>query len=260
MKDKQETQERYKQVRKLVARPFYTSKNQLFGREYTGCEPLGFDSVDNTYGQLEQLAVALSLSENESVDDILFSTENRETLQAYRVEAYQEHQEQLDRIAQQLARQQVLGGMKILDLGSGPTPAFANCARSLGAQVYTTDSVDVRKLDDVVMGAQQKTNHVRLDLREPNALDVLRDRTGGEMDLVTSSFIHVASASARFYGRAAPPRHLTSLALALVKPDGVYVDVDPFNYNSPGGARIHHKEPGIDYKAEVERAVRRRDE
>ena len=160
---------------------------------------------------------------------------------------------ELDALADSLAKNKVLSGMRILDLGCGYKPAFAYCARILGADKVHT--VDIFPSDKLWVSGEQKEafdDHVQLDLRAAHAYDTLTERTQGNFDLVTSATIHEQAAFADLAGRGAPPFHLDDLALALTKKEGVY-----FNAELLSNETIMVRDPAINYEDRVRNSVSR---
>ena len=256
MRTENSLKERYKKVKEIVAKPFSgLCGHHLFGGEYTGLgDPIGLSSVDNTPNQANELAFALSLSQHPMIDRLISDPKIKNLVdEVYFNTNPQEIQSELDALANSLAQNRVLSGMRILDLGCGQRPAFAYCARKLGAdKVYT---VDIIPSDELWIGNKQKEareNHIQLDLRRTDAYDVLKERTGGNFDLVASASIHEQAAFADASGRAAPPWHLDDLALALAKDEGVY-----FNAEYLRDEEIRLKDPSINYEKRVRDAVSR---
>lgn len=254
MRTEDSFREKYKQVGEIVVKPFSgLCGYHLFGGEYTGLgEPIGSSSVDNTQNQAKELAFALSLSQHPMIDQLISDPKIKGLAREAWLNPNSERdvQSELNSLADSLAQNAVLSGMKILDLGCGQRPAFAYCARTLGAKVYT---VDIIPGNELWISDEQKEaieDHIQLDLRKTNAYDVLKGRTGGNFDLVASSSIHEQAGFADLAGRAAPPRHLEELALALVKDDGVY-----FNAEYLYDEEIKVNDPNINYEDKLRDAV-----
>ena len=135
--------------------------------------------------------------------------------------------------------------------GCGYDPVFSYIARSLGVnEVYT---VDVLHFEDLLYSdnhEEARDFHIEMDLRHPDALELLRERTGGDFDLVASASIHETAAFADAAGIAAPPHHLNDLALALVKDNGVYFCAEYLHE-----PEILIKDLSIDYNKKVEEAI-----
>jgi len=242
MKNKDVLRERYEQIREVV--------RSLCESETLGC--IGRSSTDNTPNQIDELAFALSLSQHPEIERMLSDPELKDiTYSPFSCEI----PSKLDSLAKRLQESAVLNGKRILDLGCGYEPAFADCSRRLGAdRVYTVDIVPSEKL--WVRSDKQKEvveDHIQLDLRDPNAYDILRERTGANFDLVASSSIHEMSEFADFAGRGAPPAYLNDLALALAKEDGIYFCAEYLQ-----DPKIHLKDPSIDYEKRVRKAVKSR--
>lgn len=95
--------------------------------------------------------------------------------------------------AEPLVKAKVLSGMKILDLGCGYVPAFARCARALGADVFTVDRTAAKQFrfyTDCFSEEMQRIevqNHIQLNSHEPNAVTAILKKTGGQFDLVTEA-------------------------------------------------------------------------
>jgi len=122
---------------------------------------------------------------------------------------------------------QVLSGIKALDLGSGVIPSFARTARLMGAEVYTLDIVPYRDqdrgdiywpLDPRVDFDYERSHHIVLDLNSPDAEQSIHERTG-ELNLITSA--HLATGT--FYrGKDYYFHDGESLTMKLLSHGGVY--------------------------------------
>lgn len=246
--------ERYKKFEELIANPFGGIGGHFFNEKY-GLARVGLDSVDNTRNQLRELAFALSFSKHPLIDKIFLNPETKHLVRGLYLENTEakDAQSKFDSLATSLTKNKVLGGMKIIDLGCGTKPTFAYNARVLGAdKVYTVDIIPEERLCLSREQKEAREDHIQLDLRNPDALDMLARRTGGDFDLITSATIHEMSAFADAAGRAAPPNHLEDLALALAKDEGVYFNAE---YLEDGDIRL--KDPKIDYEARVRDSVSR---
>jgi len=221
-----------------------------------GSYPLGRSSVDNTQNQISEVMFALSLSNHPLIESLVSDPSFEDLAMKARFARYMEDPEEIKRILAELADlahsliiNNVLRGMRILDLGCGYEPAFAYCAREFGAdEVYTVDIIPSEKL--WLSDEQTRDGHIQLDLREPNAYDTLIDRIGGELDLVASATIFEQAVFADFAGRAAPPGYLTDLALALVKDGGIYFKAEYYEDEV-----INVRDPSINYEERVRDGV-----
>ncbi len=166
-------------------------------KPYTGLgESLGGGGYGfNSEFTSEQMFFTLALSEHPLLDELVDSDTTWETFDA-----------------EPFVRAKVLDGFRILDLGSGPEPAYARCSRHLGAIVYTVDMHPVPHPD--------QEYHLQLDLRgEEEAVRKILEKTSGEFDLVTCAFLEEGDARID----AEPPENYTGTIVRLVlREGGVY--------------------------------------
>lgn len=80
--------------------------------------------------------------------------------------------------------QQILAGLKFLDIGCGHSPDFARCARAMGAEVYTIDK-DKQLLSRNLLSDKELASHISVDANDPKVISIILNRTGGQFDLVT---------------------------------------------------------------------------
>ncbi len=94
--------------------------------------------------------------------------------------------------AETLVKNKIMAGIKILDLGSSIWPVFARCCRAMGADVWTVDK-DQRPFDfePGYLSEEQKLiesqKHIVLDLEDKDAVDIIKQKSGGNFNLVTES-------------------------------------------------------------------------
>jgi hypothetical protein len=91
-----------------------------------------------------------------------------------------------------LIDEQIMSGMKLLDLGSGPVPVFARCCRYMGADVWTVDKEAVTShYEEIFFPKEQQQiehdRHIQVNLAEPFAVRVIQERTHGGFNLVTEA-------------------------------------------------------------------------
>ena len=128
----------------------------------------GFGGFNNTNFAVYQLIFALSRSSHPAIAKLLSDGGSITSGDAIKM----------------LRHKSVLKGLRVMDLGCSSLPAFALAARSLGANVYTVDAQDIQaKYKDYLSG------HTVLDLRDENAAEILRNNTGGGLDLMTEAII-----------------------------------------------------------------------
>ncbi|MEK9181421.1 MAG: hypothetical protein AAB786_00130 [Patescibacteria group bacterium] len=101
-----------------------------------------------------------------------------------------------------LVEQQIMAGMKILDLGCGPIPVFARCARAMGADVWTVDlkSAEEFSFNENSFTLKQRAleiqKHIQLDLKSAEAINIIRQRSLGNFNLVTEANLDYIDESA----------------------------------------------------------------
>ena len=122
--------------------------------------------------------------------------------------------------AKGLEENQVMKGIKILDLGCGPWPVFARCCRALGADVWTVDKIPPTDLysKEELFTKKQKDHeierHIQVDLSGGLAPRLIKERSAGDFHLVTAVQLKGGSF---FEGR--------NVGWVLLKKGGVYYEV-----------------------------------
>lgn len=129
---------------------------------------LGEGLYYNTSGSVGQLAFALAEVKGSVVEEIFKATKAHGSAATI----------------SELRREQVLAGLKVLDLGSGEIPGFALAAKALGAEVHT---VDGRELPGVSLS--RVDSHTAVDLNDPMAACRIYETTGGEFGLVSEHVV-----------------------------------------------------------------------
>lgn len=176
---------------------------------YTGQESMGKeeDIYYNSELTLFQIGYALAMTRNQLLKKIEQSESNQK----------------LD--ARELVENKIMAGMKILDLGCGPYPAFARFCRAMGADVWTVDKDNIRAISDYckkVFTQEQldfeKERHIQIDLNNKQAVDIIKEKSGGDFNLITE-----ANLSADNFNRG------ESVAIPLLKKGGVYYDTATVN-------------------------------
>lgn len=170
-------------------------------RQYTGNgHSLGSGSILNSTVTSSQVANAIAMTRSPLITEMLESNRpNKKSDELF-------------------VANQIMSGMKILDLGSGPVPVLARICRYMGANVWT---VDVEKLDGKYDGSLfpsdmqelEMTHHILLDLNDPDIVNILREKTGGNFNLATAGHL---STSGFYYG--------ADVGMNLLKSGGVYYE------------------------------------
>jgi len=133
-------------------------------------EPLGAGQFYNHSGSVLQLGFALSASEHPSVAQTVRDIRPQDTTP-------------LDSVMG-LREQQVLAGLRILDLGCGLRPGFAAAAKKLGAEVCTADRKD---LDGFYRSYLD--GHSVVDLASKDAVAKLQADLGEDFDIITENIV-----------------------------------------------------------------------
>ena len=97
--------------------------------------------------------------------------------------------------AKTLIENQIMAGMKILDLGSGPKPVFARCCRAMGADVWTVDKESDFKNRRSLLSRElwdlEDRKHIKLELTDINmgqrAVFFIQKKSKGNFNLVTEA-------------------------------------------------------------------------
>ena len=158
--------------------------------------PFGAGLFSGTVGSVFQLVFLLSIGEDPVVEEVLQdqSLDAREVISIFR-------------------KQQVLAGMKIIDLGCG-VPNFAVAASALGATAYTADvEVIGEKYRSILAG------HVVIDLNDALATETLLEATGGDFDVVSENIIGPTPLSSRKLSKPRPEA-IVHVAAELLKENG----------------------------------------
>ena len=138
-------------------------------KNYTGIQTsIGSGFWYNTSSATYQLVTTLAMSSHEVIDELLGDKQiSPNTFEATR-----------------LVEKQVLEGIKILDLGCGAEPTYANCVFALGADIYTLDFSN--RCGVKFINNSQRDNHVIADLNSADTFQRVIDLAGNDFDLVTS--------------------------------------------------------------------------
>jgi hypothetical protein len=129
---------------------------------------IGEEVYYNTMGSIQQLALALCLSQNTRPS-----------------QAFQEEKGgNSAHIVQALRAEQALAGMKILDLGCGIVPSFALAAKTLGAEVHTADGQPLP-----AESATALDSHTMTDFTQLGSIADIQTATGGDFDFVTENMV-----------------------------------------------------------------------
>lgn len=167
-------------ARKLI-RPFI---NRFGGipaicGKYTGMEnPIGSSTCFNSPMCSEQLIFAMVLGNHPLVRELLEKEVDKDSFDP-----------------EPLREAQILGGMRILDLGCGNEPTFARAARCFGADAYTVDIIPATRFhfDKGLFPKEsqelESSRHLQLDLREPGAAEKIAAFSGGNFCLVSEGHL-----------------------------------------------------------------------
>ncbi len=129
----------------------------------------------------------------------------------------------------EMMEKRVLAGIKILDMGCSPEPVFARVAHALGADVYTLDLHELpRERDEELLH-----NHTAFDMNDKRVVDILKESTGGNFDLVTA--VMVLDSPWNRDGVKEPSQgRLQEIGVELLKESGFYVgDMGTFLQKTP---------------------------
>lgn len=169
-------------------------------------DPLGYSSEENSSAASNQFLFSLAMSGDTQVKEV----------------AARENRNKIGEIIEELIKKQVLTGLKILDLGCGSRPTFARVARAAGADVYTVDVqgaedfeyYDKEKIDARIL-KEEVEKHIQVDLHDEGALEMIRQKTGAEFDLVSSAHLETGFGGYNF-------SEGKGLAMRLLKKGGLY--------------------------------------
>ncbi|HLA22939.1 MAG TPA: hypothetical protein VJZ93_00165 [Candidatus Nanoarchaeia archaeon] len=196
-----------------------TYKTMPCFREFTGIgKSLGHGFWYNTSGTSFQMMKTLELLEHPVLDKFLEDISNNDSITPNDIDV------------NPLVRGKILRGLKIMDLGCGIRPSYANCVHSLGAEVYTSDHNhpgDIHFIDD-----SMKQRYIAVDFNDKNVLGILRNRTRGEFDFVTCTTCfptHLWSDSKKKIKEPSKER-LKEIGLSLLRKNGIFYNPeDPRN-------------------------------
>lgn len=176
---------------------------------YTGVDEIvGQHSVFNGPITASQLEFAMAMTRSSVLKDFIVNSRRNENFSP-----------------ELLVQNQIMSGMKILDLGSGPVPVFARCCRSMGADVWTADVCPITEdCDETLfpkgMQSLEKARHCVLDLSAPSAFAIIQEATLGNFNLATESNLAAGWMKASgFYGG-------KELGMRLLRKGGVYYNAD----------------------------------
>lgn len=177
--------------------------------EYTGTgEPVGGGGkIYNSVITATQLRFAISMSRHALLYEIVKNPAITTTTH----------------IAKELIENQILKGMKVLDLGSSADPIFARCLRQMGADVWTVDKEPITQISERITLPEpyrtlEVTQHIAINLNDPEAIQKILESTGGNFNLATEANLWTDG----FCGG-------REISMKLLKPGGVYYDppMDP---------------------------------
>jgi hypothetical protein len=152
-------------------------------RGYTGIgETLGGDTFYNTTLAARQFIWLLA-----TVDDPLVN--QLADRDCYRQSSSHERVENVQAIVDQLSRQKVLQGLRVLDIGCGMIPSFARCSRAFGAEVWTVDCLFSADSFEPSPSALERSFHIKGDIQEEGTIIQLLESSGGSFDIVTHAHL-----------------------------------------------------------------------
>jgi len=148
-------------------------------------ENIGYSSIENSPLCSMQLKFALAASLNTSVKEF-----------SEKIRIQKLSKEEVEQQFNDWTKDKILKGLKILDLGCGRRPTFARLTRMLGADVYTVDLysadefnyINKSEIDPKII-EKEIEKHIQLDLKNPNSIEIIKSRTGGDFDLVTEAHL-----------------------------------------------------------------------
>ncbi len=204
----------------------------LRGSEYMDWAGMRFGTGTeyNTIFAVKQFAFALAMSQHPAVRQF----EERYYEEARRAQALS-WKERLD-VEKPDTRffetEQVLAGLRILDLGCGTCPTFARVCRRLGAEVKTVDVLrpedfegyygpEVHREKTV---QQERENHLSLDLRSWDASLKLALSEDRGFHIVTSAHLGTGGYHPKYGGSIYGPEDVYSIVNAVLCPGGIYYD------------------------------------
>ncbi len=199
-------------------------------------EKIGVNRIENSSMASRQLLFAMALSQSPLVENLVKSWEELQTGELYTNNRL--GKETMKEEFEKMTKEKPLKGLRILDLGCGRQPTFPRIVRALGADVYTVDQISAdafKYYDDQERTAKirkgiikkEKQNHIQIDLRSKNVIEILKDKTGGEFDLTTEA--HLTSDDFRGGWK---------IGLALLKKGGFHYD--PTDYTDGEPDRVVH--------------------
>ena len=151
----------------------------------SGKSTLGGETYLNTSLSLSQFCMALIMSRHPLIESLNASSKG------FNFEKY----------FLELEKQQILSGLKLLDIGCGSQPVFARMSRALGASVFTVDRIGADKLyviDSKKNSKEQvveQESHIQVDMHSENATKVIKERSGGDFNLVSACLFDGLSVS-----------------------------------------------------------------
>ncbi|MFA6106203.1 MAG: hypothetical protein WC745_00860 [Patescibacteria group bacterium] len=210
---------------KMTGRPYFSSLTGL------GEDSIGEGMEDNTKGALRQLAFAMAMTKHPLIEEI-------------RSCRYKKKKRGADvDYEKMLVDEQILKGYKIIDLGCGKKPVMARVCRGLGADAWTADMISADdfsiKNPDSQRREEEIKKHIQVNLGdEKNSLrktiNLLLNRTGGGVDLVTEAFLSIRTIGRNYRSSAG-----SLIAHALLKDYGIH-----YNPTFEDDA-VHIKYPGM---------------
>ena len=87
-----------------------------------------------------------------------------------------------DTFVRALRNQQILAGLRVMDLGSGIVPGFALAAKALGAEVHTVDALEIPP-----NVAAQLDSHTTGNLSRDDMPAILQGATDGDFTIVSEA-------------------------------------------------------------------------
>lgn len=150
---------------------------------------LGKQTIENTSFSVKQFIAALCAAEK-----IL-----PQYMQIVEKERFEGEPDSIDKILnlEQAKTDQILSGLKILDLGCGQRPFFSYVTRMLGATVYTADIIPAGNFEPIAYGSQVDPDseqfHIQYDLNKDDAEEAIRQKSGGGFNFVTEAHLDTST-------------------------------------------------------------------
>ena len=194
--------------------------------KYTGLDvPLGQNGTHNSALAAWQLSFTMATQNHPLIDELI--TKPHHAFMPPKGKETHDVQttiKEINELVREMVSQKILADLKILDLGCGPQPTYARCARELGADVFTLDaqesSDDFLKSPTFHKVHQEVENeqHLKLNMRTTNALEQITKKFGNNFDIITSA--HLDTEWIGWRHLIADYNHIHTTVATLLKPQG----------------------------------------